>query len=256
MRPHFFSLLLSLHTMEHGNSVFAIDAGNTSIKVALFVNDRLETVRRFNPESPTGLDEWLNSQAHKALVLSSVLTAEKTQELFGQRAHIFPISLASKLPFFVNYSSPSLGMDRLCNAAYLHAQVRTLHAVSIDIGTCIKFDLLHREKGYLGGSISPGIDLRYRALHQETGNLPLLSNKNTLALVGDSTETSMRSGVLNGMEAEIQGMIDRYSREYPDLTFFVTGGNAGIFEFHSKNNIFADENLTLKGLFEIYKHNA
>lgn len=238
------------------NSVFAIDAGNTSIKVALFVDDHLETVRRFNPEFPAGLDEWLNAHHNSGIVLSSVLTAEKTEELFGQRAHLFQVSLSANLAFLVKYESPSLGIDRLCNAAYLFSRIRTVHAVSIDIGTCVKFDLLHREKGYLGGSISPGIDLRYRALHSETGNLPLLSNKTTLALVGNSTETSMRSGVLNGMEAEIQGMMDRYSREYPDLTFFVTGGNAGIFEFHSKNNIFADENLTLKGLFEIYKHNA
>jgi len=242
--------------MEHGSSVFAIDAGNTSIKVAMFVNDQLETVRRFDLESRAEMDEWLNTQAHDAIVLSSVLTSEKTKELFGARAHLFQISLASKLPFVVNYSSPSLGMDRLCNAAYLHAQHQTPNAVSIDIGTCVKFDLVHQEQGYLGGSISPGIDLRFRALHADTGNLPLLSNKTPLALVGNSTETSMRSGVMNGMAAEIQGMIDRYTHEYPDLTFFVTGGNAGIFEFHSKNNIFADENLTLKGLFEIYKHNA
>ncbi|OFZ64393.1 MAG: hypothetical protein A3D92_15875 [Bacteroidetes bacterium RIFCSPHIGHO2_02_FULL_44_7] len=242
--------------MKHGSSVFAIDAGNTSIKVALFVNGQLETVRRFDVAASADLGEWLDAQAHEAIVLSSVLTAEKTEELFGARMPVFQISLASKLPLSVHYSSPSLGMDRLCNAAYVHAHIQTQHAVSIDIGTCIKFDLVHRENGYLGGSISPGIDLRFRALHTDTGNLPLLSNKTPLALVGNSTETSMRSGVMNGIAAEIQGMIDRYTGEYPDLTFFVTGGNAGIFEFHSKNNIFADENLTLKGLFEIYKHNA
>lgn len=242
--------------MEHPRSVFAIDAGNTSIKVALFVNDQLETVRRFDAAQPAGLDEWLDTQRHDAIVLSSVLTAEKTKELFGARVHLYQISLASKLPFFIHYTSLGLGMDRLCNAAYLYAQQATECAVCIDIGTCVKFDLMQRANGYLGGSISPGIDLRFRALHADTGNLPLLSNKTPLALVGNSTETSIRSGVMNGIAAEIQGMIDRYTNEYPDLTFFVTGGNAGIFEFHSKNNIFADENLTLKGLFEIYKHNA
>ena len=109
---------------------------------------------------------------------------------------------------------------------------------------------------YLGGSISPGIDLRYKSLNDYTGNLPLLSNKSTTKLVGEDTNMSIQSGVINGINAEINGFMSSYAEQFDDLTFFVTGGDASFFELHSKNDIFANENLTLLGLFEIYRHNA
>ena len=108
----------------------------------------------------------------------------------------------------------------------------------------------------MGGTISPGIDLRFRSLSEFTGKLPRLSNKSGLNLVGINTETSIRSGVMNGMGAEIQGIVSAYESQFESLTFFVTGGDASYFDIHSKNDIFADENLTLKGLIEIYLYNA
>lgn len=242
--------------MQNNSRVLVLDAGNTALKLAIFQDGALREVRRFSPEEKTALTFYILEEA-TPLVVSSVLSEADTRELIMGLPDVVRITAETPVAFPISYASAdTLGIDRLCNAAYLHSHCDTLYGVSVDIGTCIKFDLFHRALGYTGGSISPGIHLRYHALHDYTGKLPLLSNKSHTELVGSNTQLSMQSGVINGMEAEIQGMIDRYESEFADLTFFVTGGDAAYFEFHSKNNIFADENLTLKGLFEIYRHNA
>ena len=108
----------------------------------------------------------------------------------------------------------------------------------------------------MGGSIAPGIDLRYKSLNDYTGKLPLISNKLNTQLVGNDTKSSIHSGVINGINAEINGLIEMYSEQFSGLTFFMTGGDARYFDIDSKNDIFADENLTLIGLYEIYQQNA
>ena len=243
--------------MNSGNQVLAIDAGNTSIKIGHFVNNELIEVRRFSLDKLYTLRTWISELGTTDAVISSVLSETDTKEL----ALLFPSALyvnaQTKLPVHLNYQSKNtLGIDRICNAVYMAMHCRTKHGVSIDIGTCIKFDIVEKSKGYLGGSIAPGITLRYKSLNDYTGNLPLLSNKSQTELVGNDTNSSIQSGVMNGIQCEIHRMMERYLEQFKDLTFFVTGGDASFFDIHSKNDIFADENLTLKGLFEIYKHNA
>ena len=145
----------------------------------------------------------------------------------------------------------------MCNIAALSNQLIGKPKLVIDIGTCIKFDFLDSHHVYKGGSISPGLRLRLNSLHQNTGRLPLLNaTHEPIPLIGNSTEQSILSGVQNGMQNEINGMIDSYLTEYPDLTIFVTGGDHGYFDFDRKNVIFADENLTLKGIYTIYSFHA
>lgn len=242
--------------MNSTRQVIVIDAGNTSIKVGVFENDSLKSVLRFSLEQFDEFSKFKSEHQNKVFVMSSVLSDEDTSKLFNANESIFKIHGALPLPFRLNYETPStLGIDRLGNAAFLACQDSQTN-ISIDIGTCVKFDVVDKAQGYLGGSISPGVQLRYNALNDYTGKLPLLHNKNAAELVGRNTEQSLRSGVMNGQRAEIQGFIDEYESLYGDLTFFVTGGDASFFDFHSKKHIFADENLTLKGLYEIYKHNS
>jgi len=237
--------------------VIVIDAGNTSIKAGYFENDELIEVKRFTINNLDSLSDWQKTLDVNTIVLSSVLKKDDTlrvQNLF-ECCHL--INNNSKLPFKIVYETPnSLGIDRICNACYLFNHSISKYAVSIDIGTCVKFDVIDKTIGYLGGSISPGIDLRYKSLNDYTGNLPLLSNKTLIPTVGTSTESSIVSGVMNGLQNEINGLMEHYRLQFSDLTFFMTGGDASFFDFESKNDIFADENLTIKGLYEIYKHNA
>jgi type III pantothenate kinase len=127
--------------------------------------------------------------------------------------------------------------------------------VVIDLGTCLKFDFLNKKNEYLGGSISPGLQMRYQALHHFTGKLPQLEAYKA-GFIGASTKDSIHAGVIEGMQGEINHFISRYETDFKDLTFFVTGGDLKYFEFHPKSNIFAVENLTLWGLFYLYQMNA
>lgn len=242
--------------MKSENTVLVIDAGNTSIKVGHFQEDTLIEVLRFSNNDMEKFYSFLDENHSSSRVLSSVLSDEVTKNIV-EKTNSFLVTTKTSVPININYGTKNtLGVDRMCNAVATSILLKTDFGVSIDIGTCIKFDLISKNEGYLGGSISPGIRLRYKALNNYTGKLPLLSNKSTTQLVGNDTNSSIRSGVLNGMNAEINGLIKMYSQQFSDLTFFMTGGDARYFDLDSKNDIFADENLTLIGLFEIFKHNG
>jgi len=236
------------------SNMLVIDAGNTSVKVAQFKGDNLVSV------TPYALEEMkvkFGNDTKTTTVISSVLSAEKTAQIVELFENSTLITSSTSLPLNLEYTTKNtLGIDRICNAVFAVTASTTIHAVVIDIGTCVKFDLIHKEKGYLGGSISPGIDLRYKSLNDYTGNLPLLSDKASLPLLGTDTNTSIQSGVINGLKGELLEFMSQYKSEFKDLTFFVTGGDARYFDLDAKNDIFADRNLTIKGLYEIYKFNA
>lgn len=236
--------------------IFVIDAGNTHIKLGRFQEEQLTRVQRFEHNQLKNLLDEIRKERPSALVISSVVNEDVAKELLAVSSGMV-IDSKTALPIQNAYRTPyTLGMDRLCNAVAVAKRMTTSYGVSVDLGTCIKWDIVGRKEGYLGGSIAPGIDLRYKSLHAFTENLPLLSNKTLLSLVGVDTETSMRSGVMNGIRAEIEGFVRYYESQFSDLTFFMTGGDMPHFDIQVKNDIFAVENLTLHGLFEIYKHNA
>ncbi len=238
------------------NTVYIIDAGNSVVKLARFVDDKLVEIQRFPSNSLHDFESFIVQNPGK-YALASVLSDEKTVRIIREIPGIVLLKPDSKVPLSIQYgTSNTLGMDRLCNAVYAFNRMKTEYAITVDVGTCIKFDIVHRTQGYLGGSISPGIDLRYKSLHNYTDKLPLISNKLPLDYVGTDTETSIRSGVMNGINAEINEMVEQYRKRFSSLTFFMTGGDANRFVFLSKNDIFADENLTLIGLYEIYTQNA
>lgn len=233
-----------------------VDAGNTNIKLGHFENEQLVRVQRFDHNELDALKITIADSTATGLAISSVIATEISEQLLKLKEGLI-ISPSTPIPISNTYETPeTLGMDRLCNAVAVASKMETDHGVSIDIGTCIKFDIVSKTEGYLGGSIAPGIDLRYKSLNDYTENLPLLSNKSNTSIVGKDTKTSMQSGVINGMRAEIEGLVSYYESQFQSLTFFVTGGDANFFDIQGKNNIFAVENLTLNGLFEIYKHNA
>lgn len=243
--------------MNANELVLTIDAGNTTIKVGVFSNDELIEVIRFKSDELNELLHFLKTKNSKATVVSSVLDEKFSSLLKESLKDLIIISSSSELPLLINYQSPkTLGIDRICNAAAISHLNPGKKTVSIDIGTCIKFDFVDENSSYLGGSISPGIDLRYKSLNDYTANLPLLNFRTPINLIGTNTSESIHSGVINGIKAEIESLIERYENEYSPLTFFVTGGDSLYFDFAGKNNIFVDENLTLKGLYLIFQLNA
>ncbi len=241
-------------------SKFVIDAGNTRIKIAHFLKEEIKGLYHFS------FEEWENEQHSLKLIsrypsiLASVLNNIQTKCLID---FFEPdVIMDSKTPVPINlatYTSKTLGVDRIANAVasckLMSKNSNSEFALSIDIGTCIKFDLVNRTGHYLGGSISPGVLMRYKSLNEFTGALPLL-NPTLVKLVGTSTENSIHSGVMNGMIVEINGFIEQYKQQYQHLTIFLTGGDAKMFDKALKSSIFVHENLTIEGLYLILLHNA
>jgi len=235
-----------------------VDAGNTRVKIAQFKNEELvfqNALDWSDKELPLLLQKFTSTNS----IFCSVAEEQKNNWLtsllqpkleFTQQTHV-PIDLSQYKT--VN----TLGTDRIANAVAANHFSKTQHALIIDCGTCIKFDFISNST-YYGGSISPGVRMRFQALHEFTGKLPLLDTKSVKQkeIIGNSTASSISSGVLYGTQKEIEGFIEHYTKNYEELTIFLTGGDAKLFELHNKNTIFVDSYMTLKGLFLILKHNG
>jgi len=232
----------------HSNPVFVVDGGNTHIKLGVFSQGELASVHRCSSVHEMGA--LLSPEC--TVVMANVGSPEIYSECQGLGCEIYSLNPLGKLPFANRYLTPeSLGIDRLCNVAAAHALHPEQNVLVVDAGTCIKFDLINAKGEYCGGSISPGIALRYRSLHDYTANLPLLSPA-AWELLGVSTEKSLHSGVMGSVIAEITWRMYEYRRLYESLTVYLTGGDAHYFDMGQKNSIFVDENLTLKGIYALY----
>lgn len=237
--------------------IIAVDLGNSYVKIGCFINNELTEVKRVswtelmeNDPLKKEIEKWEG-------IFSSVLSEEQNEAFKKQFPLLKQFDSGMTLPFSLNYNTPeTLGKDRLCNAVGAWNLSTNKNLLIIDVGTCIKLDVVTSNGVYEGGSISPGLRLRYKSLNDYTANLPLISETEPAELIGKSTKESIHSGVMNGMQTEINGLIARYEQKYKSLTIFVTGGDAKYFDLETKNNIFANENLTLEGLYQIYVFNV
>ena len=169
------------------------------------------------------------------------------------------MSHTTALPFTLEYQSPdTLGKDRIAAVAGAQAQFPNQNTLVIDAGTCVTYDFLTAEGVYLGGAISPGVQLRLRAMNHYTNKLPLLNwdGIKRPQSVGNTTINSMLSGAVNGLVLEMRGFVERYEKQYKALKIVITGGDSNFFVKELKNGIFADPNLVLKGLNEILIYNG
>lgn len=240
--------------MSQSDLVYCIDAGNSTLKVGRFENQKLIDFQRVNYENWHILKN--NIPAKTAFFISTVLNDSQNDKFFGDLKNPKFLSPNSLIPIQMDYKLPeSLGTDRICNAVAANFFSKKQNQLVIDIGTCIKFDLV-LNKNYKGGSISPGINLRYKTLNDYTGKLPLLDKKKKAAFTGNNTESCIESGVLNGIQGELNHFIEHYTSQLTDLDIYITGGDSEHFDFPIKNNIFANSNLTMEGLHQIYLHNS
>jgi type III pantothenate kinase len=169
---------------------------------------------------------------------------------------VFEVKNNMNLPFTMLYQSPeTLGKDRLCNAAALSQVEIGKPRLAIDLGTCIKFDFINEQQEYLGGSISPGLQMRAKALANYTAKLPELAISPTKQFIGNSSQTSIEIGTFLGWQKEIEGLLSAYRQTYPDLVVLLTGGDAPHFDLGQKSGIFVHENLTLEGILALYHAN-
>ncbi|MDA9313033.1 type III pantothenate kinase, partial [Vicingaceae bacterium] len=155
-------------------------------------------------------------------------------------------------------SPDTLGKDRIAAVAGAQGQFPNQNTLVIDAGTCVTYDFLTAEGDYLGGAISPGVQLRLQAMNDYTSKLPLLKweGADNPQSIGDTTITSMLSGAVNGLISEMRGFIESYEKQYKSLKIVITGGDSNFFVKELKNGIFADPNLVLKGLNDILIYNG
>jgi type III pantothenate kinase len=161
-----------------------------------------------------------------------------------------------KLPFTINYQTiETLGVDRLALVAAAANTYPNQNVLTIDAGTCITYDFLSDTNNYLGGSISPGLRMRYTALHQQTAKLPKLSPEYPVNITGNSTNQAIHSGVVMGLIYELDGVISDYMANYQKLTVVLTGGDTNFLAEKLKSVIFANPNFLLQGLNNILNFN-
>ena len=231
---------------------WVVDAGNTNIKIC-----RVENHQIIKTEVFLDINEGLSRLENQDVILVSVIEQSLLETLIKECHSVFLIDSAHKLPFSSSYESmETVGMDRMCNVAGMLKYAKNKPCLCIDVGTCVKYDFLAEGIDYKGGAISPGIRLRYQSLYDYTHKLPLLNQHESVPIIGSDTKKSIISGVINGLKAEIMGVIKRYQREFGPIHVYMTGGDARYFDIPQKNNIFAVKNLTLEGAVEIYKLNA
>ncbi len=169
----------------------------------------------------------------------------------------FQLDASLSLPINNCYKTPqTLGVDRIAAVCGAFEIFPDRDCLVIDAGTAITYDFIDRKKNYMGGAISPGISMRFKALHTFTERLPLIAQTDNFDLIGDSTETCILSGVLNGVVQEMNGCIEQYRTAYPNLGVVLTGGHTLFFENKLKQPIFAARDLVLSGLNRILQHHA
>lgn len=229
-----------------------IDIGNTQAKIGLFENG---STLQVSVVKTAEVDNFLISNRVDNVLISNV--SEKNGFWKNLKKIVNNVSLFSintPMPIFTSYKTPnSLGVDRLaaCVGARQYAKGNIL---VIDAGSCITFDLLSEDNEHLGGIISPGINMRLKAMHTFTSNLPLVPFK-PVSLVGRSTKKCLQSGALNGALAEMNGLILQFQEKYQDLSIIIGGGDAVFFDKGLKKGTFVVPNLAVEGLHAIFKYN-
>lgn len=233
-----------------------VDSGNTRFKVGVFDGSDLVLKEYFGRAEE--LKEFMIKNPFDNLLVSSV--NHDPQEILtwsptGGKKIVLTSSLT--FPIVISYSTPAtLGVDRIAAACGAFELFPEQDCLVIDAGTCINYEFISRYKIYQGGGISPGIAMRFEAMHTFTSRLPLVKPVNEARLIGDSTESCMQSGVMNGVLAEVDGIIEKYAGLFPEVKVILCGGGYSFFENRLKHPIFVAPDLVLTGLNRILRYHA
>ena len=233
-------------------TTLAIDFGNTRVKFGVFKGGVLDISNFVGiQEAEKQFDDLHESHNPDAIVFCASGNSKDFVTFLEKRGLSYEmVNTATKVPFENLYKTPeTLGLDRKMLMVAASKEFSGFDTLVIDAGTCVTYDFKTKNDSYLGGAISPGLQMRFKAMHQFTAKLPdLKASKDAVSLIGADTNESMQSGVINGLVAEIDGLIDRYKLEYDELKIILTGGDGLFLSDRLKNGIFADSNFLLKGL--------
>lgn len=233
----------------------AIDIGNTQIKFGLFEKDELKDVF----VGKDALEKIFSGNEITHAIISKSGYDETIEEQLKQKnINLLVLSHQLKLPLEILYTTPeTLGTDRIAGTVAANFIFPDMNVLKIDFGTCITYDFVNCKNQYLGGAISPGMMMRFKAMHHHTSKLPLVDplQFTYFELIGENTATSILSGVINGIKEEVNGIIKEYEMRFGNLKVVVTGGDADRFVTLLKCEIFARPNLVVEGMNRILNYN-
>jgi type III pantothenate kinase len=240
-----------------------IDIGNTFTKIAVFGQDELLQAEHYSTvDAKTLLDLIGKYQVNQAIISSVKKETEEWRDALKEKVDLKYFNVEMTAGIHNQYKSPkTLGLDRLAAVIGAHQLYPGKGSLVIDAGTAVTYDWVDAEGNYFGGSISPGLNMRYKALNYYTGKLPLVETDATFNNdYGDDTTTAIQSGVQNGIKYEVTGFIQSYQAKEPELNIILTGGDSNFFDTLLKNSIFApyiknEPYLVLKGLNAAIQNN-
>ena len=238
------------------NLVF--DFGNTCQKAAVVADGDILYLASEVCIELKHIKEICEQYQIKNVILSSVVHHNKEiDDYLSANYNFIRFSCETPVPVANNYQTiGSLGSDRLACAVAAHHFFNEEDVLVLQLGTCITSDFITKDGVYEGGSISPGLDMRFAALHHFSAKLPLVEYKDIDFIIGSSTEKSILSGVINGITAECNYIIEQYNNKYPQLKVILTGGNVKKIEGTIKGKILAFPHLVISGLDLILNYNV
>jgi len=231
-------------------TTLCLDFGNTRQKAVIFVNEELVKEFDLTENTEAQLESTLNTYQPDISILSSVIHHnEAIESLLIQRTTFHKVSSSTKLNFTIGVNKPNtIGADRLALMAAAAHYFNRSNTLVVSMGTCITYNFINQFGEFLGGAISPGMNLRFKAMHDFTDQLPLVKFEPNIPLIGYNTPTNLQSGVIFGILNEIEGFIEKYDQKYSNFNVVLTGGHSPYFASQLKSGIFADANFLFKGL--------
>ncbi len=233
------------------------DFGNTRLKYAVFQDSQLIEIANLETASPSEIEMLLKELQPQKSILSSVINHDEAiEKQLAACTNFHKLSHLTKLNFTTPIAKPeTIGADRLALIAAAVNLFPDKHNLVIALGTCITYNFVNKNHEFIGGSISPGMDMRFKSLQTFTARLPLVKEDWNFPLIGYNTTTNILSGVIMGMAKEIDGIAEAYREKYSNFNVMLTGGNAEYFAQHLSTQLTIDTNLLFKGLYALSEAN-
>jgi type III pantothenate kinase len=233
------------------------DFGNTRKKVAVFKQAEIVKAIVLPDDSVETIQSLINEFQPTKSILSSVIDHNTIiEELLASKTKFHKLSHLTRVSFTTPVGKPeTIGADRLALCAAAVHYYPTTNNLIIGMGSCVTYNFINKYHEFVGGAISPGLEMRLKALNYYTAKLPLVKADSNLPLIGYDTTTNILTGVVLGLAKEIDGFIEAYRERFRNFNVLLTGGDIVYLGSHLKNKIFADPDLIFKGLYAISEVN-
>ncbi|MEO5890361.1 MAG: type III pantothenate kinase [Ferruginibacter sp.] len=239
-------------------TTLCLDFGNTRLKAAIFEAEVFKTELILADDSNSTIENLLTQYQPQKAILSSVINHNpEIEAILAGQTHFHKLSHLTKVNFTTPVGKPeSIGADRLALVAAAVHYFPNQNNLVVGLGSCITYNFINQYHVFLGGAISPGMEMRFKAMHEHTALLPLAKKNWNFPVIGYDTKTNLQSGVIAGITYEIRGFIDFYAGKYGNFNVVLTGGDSAYFAGQLKYKIFADLNFLFKGLYALSETNT